>query len=146
MKRPQRRSKQKPKSEIMPADALSREEQQELANNAKYCGSPYHKKYPDDYDMPDLPKPRPDKTRCDGTRSICREEAMQLLRCGFEYGMVSNQRRQGWPQNVWAVDEEGVVYEAQLQNAPQGEYHGYPMKIGDDFAEVVRQQWENRKK
>ena len=28
---------------------------------------------------------------------------------------------------VWAVGDDGVVYEAQLSNAETGEYHGYPM-------------------
>jgi len=58
--------------------------------------------------------------------------------------MVSEQKRQGWPQNVWAVDDEGVVYEAQLSNSETGEYHGYPMKVGDGFTIFVAREWEKR--
>lgn len=58
--------------------------------------------------------------------------------------MVSKQKRGNWPQNVWAVDSEGYVYEAQLSNSGNGEYHGYPMKDGDRFAETVRNEWERR--
>ena len=49
-----------------------------------------------------------------------------------------------WPRNVWAVDAEGYIYEAQLSNRGLGEYHGYPMKDGDRFAEYVRTEWERR--
>ena len=58
--------------------------------------------------------------------------------------MVSEQRRNGWPQNVWAVDADGIVYEAQLSNSGLGEYHGYPMKQGDSFASFVGKEWEKR--
>ena len=68
----------------------------------------------------------------------------ELLGSGIRRGMVSEQRRQGWPQNVWAVDDAGVVYEAQLSNSETGEYHGYPMKVGDGFAAFIAREWERR--
>ena len=58
--------------------------------------------------------------------------------------MFSTRFRNGWPQNVWAVDGDGVVYEAQLTNREAGEYHGYPMRLGDRFAEFLAAQWEKR--
>ncbi len=58
--------------------------------------------------------------------------------------MVSMARRGNWPQNVWAVDDNGVVYEAQLTNQGTGEYHGYPMKLGDCFADFVVAEWTRR--
>ena len=58
--------------------------------------------------------------------------------------MVSERRRGDWPQNVWAVDEEGVVYEGQLGNLEMGEYHGYPMKQDDGFAGFIRAEWKRR--
>lgn len=145
MKRPQRRSKQKQKAEIMPIDQLSSKRRRALAAQAKYFGSPFHKRHPDDYGMPELPKPREDKTQCDADRRIRYGEAVRLMKKGFRRGLISVQWRGQWPQNVWAVDANGVVYEAQLQNAEQGEYHGYPMKANDDFTEVVRTEWERRK-
>lgn len=39
---------------------------------------------------------------------------------------------------------EGYIYEAQLSNSSLGEYHGYPMKDGDKFADFVRTEWERR--
>jgi len=67
-----------------------------------------------------------------------------LLRSGFHRGMVSEQKRGGWPQNVWAVDADGIVYEAQLSNLGLGQYHGYPMTKGDGFAVFISKEWENR--
>ena len=68
----------------------------------------------------------------------------ELLRSGFRRGMVSEQKRQGWPQNVWAVDNAGIVYEAQLSNSDTGEYHGYPMKVDDGFTAFIAREWERR--
>ena len=70
--------------------------------------------------------------------------ATALLRSGFRRGMVSEQKRGGWPQNVWAVDADGTVYEAQLSNSVLGEYHGYPMTKADSFTAFISKEWENR--
>ena len=59
--------------------------------------------------------------------------------------MVSEQRRGFWPQNVRAVDDDGMVYEAQLGNLETGEYHGYPMKQGDSFAKFIGEEWKRRR-
>ena len=69
---------------------------------------------------------------------------LRSLTAGFRRGMVSQQIRRGWPRNVWAVDEDGVVYEAQLSNAETGEYHGYPMKRDDGFTAFIAAEWERR--
>ena len=92
----------------------------------------------------------PDQSRVP-TRPCAREsgivscrDAAELLKLGIRRGMVSEQQRGDWPQNVWAVDADGIVYEAQLSNRERGEYHGYPMKHGDKFAEFVQNEWERR--
>ena len=58
--------------------------------------------------------------------------------------MVSVQTRDGWPQNVWAVSETGELFEAQLENATRGSYHGYPMPLSDDFRSSVIGEWNRR--
>ena len=68
----------------------------------------------------------------------------ELLSSGFRRCMVSERERQGWPQNVWAVDDAGAVYEAQLSNSETGEYHGYPMKVDDGFTSFIAREWERR--
>ena len=46
--------------------------------------------------------------------------AAELLSAGFLRGMVSEQVRGHWPQNVWTVADTGQVYEAQLENQLAG--------------------------
>lgn len=58
--------------------------------------------------------------------------------------MISEKPRDGWPQNVWAVSEQGQPFEAQLENPTLGVYHGYPMPQDDDFRTIVIEEWKNR--
>ena len=111
---------------------------------ATYRPSPYHKSGSSAAGLQSAPAPRPDKTVCDRPTPGRGRNAADLLRSGFRRGMVSEQRRGDWPQKVWAVDEEGIVYEAQLGNLETGEYHGYPMKQDDSFAGFIRDEWERR--
>ena len=144
MKRPQRRSKRKRRTLLAGVGSVDRGELARMERTAMYRASPYHKSNPGDRDYGTVPVPRPDKTICDGPGSGGARKAIELLRSGFRRGMVSEQRRGGWPQNVWAVDDGGTVYEAQLGNLETGEYHGYPMKQDDSFTNFVGEEWKRR--
>ena len=85
---------------------------------------------------------RPDKTLCDGAGIVGKERALHLLREGVRRGMVSKQQRNGFPQNIWAVTENGIPVEAQLENPATGIYHGYPMPTEDTFREKVLANWK----
>ena len=85
--------------------------------------------------------PRADKTLCDLAGILRRVDALELLREGVRQGLVSEQTRNGYPQNVWAVTEDGVPLEAQLENPANGTYHGYPMPAVDPFREKVTAKW-----
>ena len=117
---------------------------EQMAQDARYRPSPYHKSDPAAWGLSGPSQYRPDKTVCEGSGITCCRDATELLKSGIRCGMVSKQKRGNWPQNVWAVDAEGIVYEAQLTNPGLVEYHGYPMKDGDRFAEFVRTEWERR--
>lgn len=108
-----------------------------MAREAQYRSSDYHKTGP-------KAVRRGDKTVCRLPTAHNEVNAPDLLRSGFHRGMVSEQKRGGWPQNVWAVDADGIVYEAQLSNLGLGEYHGYPMTKGDGFAVFISKEWESR--
>ena len=58
--------------------------------------------------------------------------------------MTSERVINGWPSNVWAVDEAWHVFEAQLENQVSGSYHGYPMPADDDFRAEVVAKWRIR--
>jgi len=51
--------------------------------------------------------------------------------------LISIQKRNDFPQNIWAVTDTGIPLEAQLENNVQGAYHGYPMPESDPFRETV---------
>ena len=115
-----------------------------MERTATYRPSPYHKSKSSGPGLPAIPSPRPDKTICDGPTAEGSQDAAELLKSAFRRGMVSRQRRGSWPQNVWAVDDEGMVYEAQLGNLETGEYHGYPMKQDDGFTSFIGEEWKRR--
>jgi hypothetical protein len=131
-----------PKRQIASGDAQDNREA--LAAAARYGGNPEHKRNPGDYELTPPAQPRPGKTLCDAQGEFLRENALQLLEAGLRKGMVSVRTNNGWPQNVWAVSDAGVAFEAQLENAQQGIYRGYPMPTEDDFRQEVIKEWQRR--
>ena len=105
----------------------------------RYGGNPEHKRNPGDFGLIPPNMPRPGKTLCDLVEIFTRTEALQLLHAGLNRGMFSVNERNGWPQNIWAVTENGDPLEAQLEGV--GMYHGYPMPEADPFREVVIERW-----
>lgn len=112
-----------------------------LAEGAVYGGNPEHKSNPGDFRLSPASLPRPGKTLCDGAQVFERALAESLLKEGLRRGLVSTQERNGWPQNVWAVAENGVALEAMLENQETSVYHGYPMLSDDPLREEVLRRW-----
>lgn len=113
----------------------------ELATRVRYGGNPEHKRNPGDFGLTPPSAPRPDKTLCDAVGVFERKVAKQLLREGIERGLISEQHRGEFPQNVWAVTTQGHPVEARLENATLGTYHGYPMPPTDPFCENILNRW-----
>jgi hypothetical protein len=118
------------------------EQIRQLSKKASYGGNPEHKKNPGDFKLNPPSIPRQGKSLCDELGIFTREQALSLLREGFERGLVSEQMRGDWPQNVWSVFA-GRVLEAMLENPQQGAYHGYPMPLNDPFADAVLKRWNS---
>jgi len=115
-----------------------------LKGTVRYFGSPYHKRNPGDYSLTPPADPRPDTFLCDAVDSakvLKRSHAQKLLEMGVSKGLVSVQMRNGFPQNIWSVSEDGAALEAQLDNEVQGTYHGYPLGPYDPFSQNVHQRW-----
>lgn len=116
----------------------------EKAQGAEYVGNPLHKSNPGNFGLIPPRNPRPSKTLCDSIVTD-RAIAQALLKEGVRKGLVSVQNRNGWPQNVWAVTDDGVALEAQLDNEVLGTYHGYPMTLADPLRPSVVARWSSVK-
>ena len=110
MKRPQKRSKTKKKTALASTSKFDRDTLEQMAQDARYRPSPYHKSDPSAWGLSGLPQYRPDKTVCEGSGITCSREAVKLLKSSIRCGIISDQQRGKWPQNVWAVDAENTVY------------------------------------
>ncbi|TVP98088.1 MAG: hypothetical protein EA381_13295 [Planctomycetaceae bacterium] len=115
---------------------------QRLRSTVTYGGNPEHKKNRGDFGLTPPASPRRDKTLCDGVGIFKKAVALKLLREGVKRGLVSEQIRNVFPQNIWAVTAEGVPLEAQLENPEIGTYHGYPMPENDAFRDKVIKKWQ----
>lgn len=134
-----------PKRRIIGIDEASRLDGNDLAKRVSYGGNLEHKYQPGDYGLGTPPKPRPHKTMCDADGPFQKAHAVALLKTGAEKGMISPQRRNDWPQNIWVIaDGSNIAYEAQLENPDQGVYHGYPMPADDPFRATVLKEWKKR--
>ena len=121
--------------------SCSEEHLTDLAAKVSYTGSPYHKRDPGDFGLTPPSQPRPDKTLCDSVGIFSKSIATRLLSSGIVAGLISEQTRGEFPQNVWVVEETGYPLEAQLENRTQGTYHGYPMPLNDPFRNQVLASW-----
>lgn len=115
-----------------------------LVRKIKYTGSPYHKKIPGDFGLLPPVAPRQDATLCDNARVFSKREAVRLLRKGASYGLVDEREQNGLPRIIWSVGKDGTVFEARLENAELGQYHGYPLPRSDSFWSMVAETYEER--
>lgn len=115
-----------------------------LARKVRYTGNPEHKRNPGDFGLTPPSAPRADKTLCDMAGIRSRADALAILRRGVLEGLISDQKRGAFPQNIWAVDDDGTMFEAQLDNQEAGTYHGYPIPEADPLRQVILQAMEDR--
>lgn len=116
----------------------------DLANQVRYVGSPYHKRNPADFRLTPPAQPRPDKTLCDEAGVLGVADAQHWLREGVRRGLISADPRQGYPKHVWAVTDDGIVLEAKYNNEGPGHYHGYPLFEPDPFRQIVLSHWDRQ--
>lgn len=131
-----------PKRRLQAVSEFSNEQWEQ----ADYGGNPEHKRNPGDFGLTPPADPRPHKSLCDDANITSRQQAKALLLEGLNKGLVSQRKApsSGWPQNVWAVTEEGIPLEAQLENPTLGTYHGYPMPEEDPMARKILEEWRKR--
>jgi hypothetical protein len=140
-----KRDGNRPDRRIAQNGSLDAKYKEHLASKVVYTGSALHKLHPGDYGFTPPQNPRPSKTPCDELRIVLLEEARSLFKKGIELGMVSGHPAGGVPKYVWAVDENGEVYEAKSKPGQEIDYHGY--RLGDDDTAMRRnvlKEWKNR--
>jgi len=124
-----------PKRALHDGAELSPAQIEQWLATVHYGGNPEHKRNPGDFGFTPPAGARLGKALCDNVGVFSRSAALELLRKGIRKGLVSRQKRDGWPQNVWSVTSEGEPLEAQLEGS--GVYHGYPMPENDPFRDDV---------
>jgi hypothetical protein len=113
-----------------------------LAAKVRYGGKPDHKRNPGDFGLTPPALPRDDNSLCDTVKIFKRAEALELLKQGIHRGLISEWAgATGFPKNIWSMTEDGFPLEAQLENAGNGTYHGYPLETNDAFREIVLARW-----
>ena len=93
-----------------------------LARRVRCTGDPEHRSDPGDFDLTPRMAPRPYRTPCNEVGINRTKAALNLMKEGIRRGLMSEQQRGGFPQNTWAVTEDGFPLEAQLENQSQGAY------------------------
>ena len=142
-----KREGNRPDRRILPASASTPGERAALLKEVIYIGSAHHKRRPGDYGFNPPSNPRPSKTPCDpkGKDPVLVAKARALFGAGMAKGMFSALGESGLPKYVWAVDANGVAFEAKSRPEHETEYHGYP--LGDDEAVMrsyVLGEWKQR--
>ena len=139
-----RRRGNNPKRRIAPNGEASSADLERIARKARYVGSALHKRAPADYGFHPSANPRPHKSLCDGSRIVRVAEARDLFREGVRRGMIGSYREGRLPKYVWAVDPEGLVFEAKLERGG-ATYHGYELGADDKhMRREVAERWEER--
>jgi len=141
MKIPRRAGRYNSKREIRSIEDMDLEKCRALSAKVKYGGNPEHKRNPGDFDLTPPASPRSAKSLCDTVEIFERKRALEYLKQGIDRNMISVNEVNGWPQNIWAIDENGNAPEAQLENRETGAYHGYPLPKNDPFAQKVIERW-----
>jgi len=140
-----KRKGNRPDRRIAPDDFLDPAARESLLARISYVGSSNHKLRPGNYGFVPSHNPRPSKSPCDDLRSVLVDEATQLFQEGIRRGMVSRFPAESVPKYVWAVDQDGEVYEAKTKPDRETRYHGY--RISDDdrhMRSYVLSEWKQR--
>ena len=116
---------------------LDRQTAAALLARCRYVGAAFHKLKPADYGLTPPSAPRPGKSVCDDKRYLGKAEAEALLEAGIGRGLVSAFTLDTVPKYIWAVDDDGEVYEAKAKPPRETGYHGYRLGDDDDYRHHV---------
>jgi hypothetical protein len=140
VKRPLKRSELPPRNADNNKRKLAREVSHEriaeLRETVNYKGSAKHKRNPAAFGLGPFRGDRGDATLCDehaNFQPIKMAAVPQMIDRGLRAGLIGT--------NLWAVADDGWIFEARLTNTVQSEYHGYPVRPAEAIAELVYQRF-----
>lgn len=118
------------------------EEERARLDEARYEGSPLHKRNPGDFGLSPPASPRPEKTLCDEAAVFSKAKAEELFAEAVRRGLVSEPTTNtGYPKEIWVVAEDGQVFEGMYGGSRTGCYHGYPIRRSDPLFDEVTRAW-----
>ena len=129
-----------PKRRVAPEGFCEQSKLDGLVGRVRYSGNPAHKRNPGDFGLTPPSGHRRDKSLCDKTGIVSREEALGYLKEGLRRGVVCERWEQGWPKRVWAVMNDGKTVLEAIRDG-EGSYHGYPLHGNDSVVNAVLQRW-----
>lgn len=106
----------------------------QLQRNITYQGSAKHKKHPHLYKLSHFQGGTGDATLCDRDANFMPKDIAsigQMIQRGLQAGLV------GENGLIWAISDNGWIYEARVTNLQKTEYHGYPVRSTEPIAEKV---------
>jgi hypothetical protein len=117
-----------------------------LRDNARYEGSPLHKKEPNNFGLIPPTSPQQDKTLCDEAGILEKQVAIELFERTIEVGLVSaKDKSEGFPAQMWVVDDNGRVFEMIYGGSHAGRYHGYPIRRSNPLFAKISTTWAMRR-
>jgi len=105
-----------------------------LLKSARYVGSPKHKLNPEPFGLEPFAGKRGDATLCDRDAGFTPAQIASIhgvLQRGIRAGLI------GTGRIIWAIGDNGWIYECRLTNRQQSEYHGYPVRSSEPIAQLV---------
>ena len=139
MKKPRRRQDGERRSDNAKRKLLATPDPdalEHLAHNVQYGGRGKHKQHPHAFGLEPEAQQASDRTTCDGDagfRPEDMESIVPMMQRGIQAGLVGHDRM----RVVWAVSNNGWVFEARVTNDAQSLYHGYPLRPEDPVAERI---------
>lgn len=101
-----------------------------------------HKKEPNNFGLIPPASPRKDKTLCDEAGIFEKQVAFDLFQRAIEIGLVSaKDKRDGFPAQIWVVDDNGRVFELIYGGSREGRYHGYPIRRSNPLFDKISAAW-----
>jgi len=117
----------------------------ELAARVRYEGWSKHKLVPRAFGMEPYASAAQDQTYCDGHANF-RPNDMALvlgwIQRGTLAGLIGANDAKSDPSIIWAVSDDGWIYEARITIPTQALYHGYPVLPNEAIAKAVLERYE----